>query len=53
MIEGITKRLDFNALARVIDALTKCPAGLDSILGQSLRFGTAFHHAGTYGSISL
>ena len=42
----LRKRLDGDALLRVLEALKKCPAGLDSSLQQSISFGTAFHHAG-------
>ncbi|CAM8919656.1 unnamed protein product [Rhodiola kirilowii] len=33
-------------ISSAIDALRKCPAGLDPILGQTLPSGVAYHHAG-------
>ncbi|XP_076065262.1 DNA polymerase theta [Oratosquilla oratoria] len=33
-------------ISRVLEALKNCPVGLDRILGRSIAFGTAFHHAG-------
>lgn len=40
---------DLNGLVDVtsaIEALRKCPAGLDPILGETLPCGVAYHHAG-------
>nr|XP_053647287.1 DNA polymerase theta-like [Cherax quadricarinatus] len=38
--------LDSEGIRRVINALHKCPVGLDDVLSRSISFGAAFHHAG-------
>ncbi|CAL4128413.1 unnamed protein product, partial [Meganyctiphanes norvegica] len=38
--------LNPEAISRVLDALQKCPVGLDKVLQKSVSFGAAYHHAG-------
>ncbi|XP_071995113.1 DNA polymerase theta [Engystomops pustulosus] len=38
--------LDKDGIQDVMGQLKRCPAGLDSILGRTVPWGVAFHHAG-------
>ncbi|XP_063592844.1 DNA polymerase theta-like [Penaeus indicus] len=38
--------LDSDGIARVMQAMRKCPVGLDNVLARSIAFGAAYHHAG-------
>ncbi|CAN2387728.1 double-strand break repair via alternative nonhomologous end joining [Pristimantis euphronides] len=38
--------LDKDGIQDVVGQLKRCPAGLDSILGRTVPWGVAFHHAG-------
>jgi len=42
----LRQQLKGDQLALVLEKLKATPAGLDSVLGQTVRFGVAFHHAG-------
>ena len=42
----LRQQLHGDRLSQVMTRLKACPAGLDSILAQTIRFGVAFHHAG-------
>ena len=44
---SIRKELNSDAIGDVIKSLENCPAGKDQALIQAVRFGVAFHHAGT------
>lgn len=37
---------EFSDAAAAVEALRRCPAGLDPILAETLPFGVAYHHAG-------
>lgn len=37
---------DYEALNDVFEQLRSCQVGLDSVLGKTLRYGVAYHHAG-------
>lgn len=39
--------LDSDGIARVMQAMRKCPVGLDNVLARSIAFGAAYHHAGS------
>lgn len=45
--------LDSEGIGRVMEALRKCPVGLDSSLGRSVSFGAAFHHAGVSSGVKV
>ncbi|XP_075710826.1 DNA polymerase theta [Rhinoderma darwinii] len=38
--------LDKDGIQDVVGQLKRCPAGLDSVLGRTVPWGVAFHHAG-------
>lgn len=42
----LRQQLKGELLAQVLERLKATPAGLDSVLGQTVRFAVAFHHAG-------
>jgi DNA polymerase theta len=42
----LRQQLKGDLLAQVLERLKATPAGLDPVLGQTIRFGVAFHHAG-------
>ncbi|KZS21887.1 DNA polymerase theta [Daphnia magna] len=42
----LRQQLKGDLLAQVLERLKATPAGLDAVLGQTIRFGVAFHHAG-------
>lgn len=44
--ERLRDTLDSEGISRVLDALRRCPVGLDSSLSCTVAFGTAYHHAG-------
>lgn len=46
MGERLRGTLDSEGISRVLDALRRCPVGLDSTLARTVSFGTAYHHAG-------
>lgn len=37
---------DYDALKDVFEQLRSCQVGLDNVLGRTLRYGVAYHHAG-------
>ena len=39
-------RLNSTGLRDVVEQLRRTPAGLDKVLGRTLPYGTAYHHAG-------
>ena len=41
-------QLNGQKLSEVIEQLKKTPAGLDAALSRTIRFGVAYHHAGTF-----
>ncbi|CAG0883209.1 unnamed protein product [Darwinula stevensoni] len=43
---ALRQNLSGEKLREILEALKKTPAGLDSILGKTVPFGIAFHHAG-------
>lgn len=45
---AVRAQLDGAALSDVLEQLKRCPASLDQVLGRSVAFGVAFHHAGRY-----
>ncbi|KAK3891651.1 hypothetical protein Pcinc_004462 [Petrolisthes cinctipes] len=44
--ERLRGTLDREGISRVLDALRRCPVGLDSTLARTVAFGAAYHHAG-------
>jgi len=42
----LRQQLNGDSLSAVLEALKSTPAGMDPVLGQTVRFGVAFHHAG-------
>ena len=42
----LRQQLKGDLLSQVLERLKATPAGLDAVLGQTVRFGVAFHHAG-------
>ncbi|XP_064085840.1 uncharacterized protein LOC135200981 isoform X2 [Macrobrachium nipponense] len=42
----LRESLNSTGITKVIEALRKCPVGLDKVLGRSVSFGVAYHHAG-------
>jgi DNA polymerase theta len=43
---NIQNESEFGDITSAIDALRRCPAGLDSTLEETLPSGVAYHHAG-------
>ena len=43
---SLRQQLNGDLLCQVLERLKATPAGLDSVLGMTIRFGVAFHHAG-------
>jgi DNA polymerase theta len=37
---------DYDALKDVFEQLRSCQVGIDNVLGKTLRYGVAYHHAG-------
>ncbi|ETN63551.1 DNA polymerase theta [Anopheles darlingi] len=44
--ERLNEQLDGTKQEEVLLQLRNCPAGLDAVLGKTIRYGIAFHHAG-------
>ncbi|XP_050096845.1 DNA polymerase theta [Anopheles aquasalis] len=44
--ERLNEQLDGTKQEEVLLQLRNCPAGLDAVLGKTIRYGVAFHHAG-------
>ncbi|XP_068203491.1 DNA polymerase theta isoform X2 [Palaemon carinicauda] len=42
----LRESLNSTGISKVIEALRKCPVGLDKVLGRSISFAVAYHHAG-------
>lgn len=43
---GSQNESEFADITSAIDALRRCPAGLDPTLEETLSSGVAYHHAG-------
>uniref|UniRef100_A0A182FG04 DNA polymerase theta n=1 Tax=Anopheles albimanus TaxID=7167 RepID=A0A182FG04_ANOAL len=44
--DRLNEQLDGSKQEEVLLQLRNCPAGLDAVLGKTVRYGVAFHHAG-------